>query len=193
MVTAGYALSRNRAGSKPYLRGSTAASPSYEAQTLGLALEYNDGRLQCVQSNRSETNSLSVPKMGVLSQAIKADPSPKGGDMTSTAPRVLITSRRMCYRRAWEGRMHGSLRLSLPPLSSRPSPGQAPKTPTARALVAEWKDGDPGMTLVAEVIASAFASGLAAAGRTRRSRSCLPAVRSWGQTDHERSRAVRER
>ena len=40
-----------------------------------------------------------------------------------------------------------------------------PENATARALVAEWKDGDPGMTLVAEVIASAFASGLAAAGR----------------------------
>jgi hypothetical protein len=40
-----------------------------------------------------------------------------------------------------------------------------PENATARALVAEWKNGDPGMTLVAEVIASAFASGLAAAGR----------------------------
>jgi hypothetical protein len=36
---------------------------------------------------------------------------------------------------------------------------------TARALVAEWNGGNPGMALVAEVIASAFASGLAAAGR----------------------------
>ena len=26
-----------------------------------------------------------------------------------------------------------------------------PENATARALVAEWKDGDPGMTLVAEV------------------------------------------
>ena len=40
-----------------------------------------------------------------------------------------------------------------------------PENATARALVAEWKDGDPGMTLVAEVIGSAFASGLAAAGK----------------------------
>jgi hypothetical protein len=40
-----------------------------------------------------------------------------------------------------------------------------PQNATARPLVAEWKDGDPGMTAVAEVIASAFASGLAAAGR----------------------------
>ena len=40
-----------------------------------------------------------------------------------------------------------------------------PENATARALVAEWKDGGPGMTLVAEVIASAFASGLTAAGR----------------------------
>jgi hypothetical protein len=30
-----------------------------------------------------------------------------------------------------------------------------PENATARALVAEWRDGDPGMTLVAEVIASA--------------------------------------
>ena len=37
-----------------------------------------------------------------------------------------------------------------------------PENATAGALVAEWKNGDPGMTLVAEVIASAFASGLAA-------------------------------
>ena len=40
-----------------------------------------------------------------------------------------------------------------------------PENAAARALVAEWKDGGPGMTLVAKVIASAFASGLAAAGR----------------------------
>jgi hypothetical protein len=40
-----------------------------------------------------------------------------------------------------------------------------PQDATARALVANWKDQDPGMTAVAEVIASAFASGLAAAGR----------------------------
>ena len=36
---------------------------------------------------------------------------------------------------------------------------------TARALMADWKDADPGMAAVAEVIASAFASGLVAAGR----------------------------
>ena len=39
-----------------------------------------------------------------------------------------------------------------------------PENATARALLADWKDQDPGMTAVAEVIASAFASGLAAAG-----------------------------
>jgi hypothetical protein len=37
-----------------------------------------------------------------------------------------------------------------------------PQDATARALVADWKDQDPGMTAVAEVIASA--SGLTAAG-----------------------------
>jgi hypothetical protein len=40
-----------------------------------------------------------------------------------------------------------------------------PADTTARALIADWKDADPGMAAVAEVIASAFASGLAAAGR----------------------------
>jgi hypothetical protein len=40
-----------------------------------------------------------------------------------------------------------------------------PADTTARALVADWKDADPGMAAVAEVIASAFASGLVAAGR----------------------------
>jgi hypothetical protein len=35
---------------------------------------------------------------------------------------------------------------------------------TARALVAAWKDTDPGMVGVAEVIASAFASGMSWAG-----------------------------
>ncbi len=54
-----------------------------------------------------------------------------------------------------------------------------PADTTARALVADWKDADPGMAAVAEVIASAFASGLTAAG-------FLPAIRPWGQTDHER-------
>ena len=51
-----------------------------------------------------------------------------------------------------------------------------PENATARALVSEWKDGEPGMTAVAEVIASAFASGLAAAGKLGRSGGCLPAV-----------------
>ena len=40
-----------------------------------------------------------------------------------------------------------------------------PENATARALLADWKDQGPGMTAVAEIIASAFASGLAAAGR----------------------------
>jgi hypothetical protein len=40
-----------------------------------------------------------------------------------------------------------------------------PQDATARALVADWKDQDPGMRGLAEVIASAFASGLVAAGR----------------------------
>jgi hypothetical protein len=40
-----------------------------------------------------------------------------------------------------------------------------PADTTARALVADWKDSDPGMAAVAEVIASTFASGLVAAGR----------------------------
>lgn len=35
-----------------------------------------------------------------------------------------------------------------------------PENATARGLIASWKDDDPGMRAVAEVIASAFASGL---------------------------------
>ncbi len=46
-----------------------------------------------------------------------------------------------------------------------PGAWAGPQDATARALVTDWKDQDPGMTAVAEVIASAFASGLAAAGR----------------------------
>ncbi len=40
-----------------------------------------------------------------------------------------------------------------------------PEAATAQNLLENWKDGDPGTTAVAEVIASAFASGLVAAGR----------------------------
>ena len=39
-----------------------------------------------------------------------------------------------------------------------------PANTTARALVAAWKDADRGMAAVAEVIASAFASGMSWAG-----------------------------
>jgi hypothetical protein len=39
-----------------------------------------------------------------------------------------------------------------------------PADTTARALVAAWKDADPGMAAVAEVIPSAFASGMSWAG-----------------------------
>src|SRR5208282_728953 len=39
-----------------------------------------------------------------------------------------------------------------------------PADTTARALVADWKDADRGMAAVAEVIASAFASGMSWAG-----------------------------
>jgi hypothetical protein len=39
-----------------------------------------------------------------------------------------------------------------------------PANTTARALVAAWKDTDPGMAGVAEVIASAFASGMSWTG-----------------------------
>jgi hypothetical protein len=39
-----------------------------------------------------------------------------------------------------------------------------PADTTARALPAAWKDADPGMAKVAEVIASAFASGMSWAG-----------------------------
>ncbi len=35
-----------------------------------------------------------------------------------------------------------------------------PEDATAQNLLASWTDGDPGMTAVAEVIASAFASGM---------------------------------
>jgi len=39
-----------------------------------------------------------------------------------------------------------------------------PADSTARALVSAWKDADPSMAKVAEVIASAFASGMSWAG-----------------------------
>ena len=39
-----------------------------------------------------------------------------------------------------------------------------PAGTTARALLADWKDADRGMAAVAEVIASAFASGMSWAG-----------------------------
>jgi hypothetical protein len=39
-----------------------------------------------------------------------------------------------------------------------------PQDATARRLLASWKDDEPGVRAVAEVIASAFASGLAWAG-----------------------------
>jgi hypothetical protein len=55
--------------------------------------------------------------------------------------------------------------LSLPPLFFAPVVWAGPQNATARALLADWKDQNPGMTAVAQVIASAFASGLAAAGR----------------------------
>ena len=43
---------------------------------------------------------------------------------------------------------------------ARAGPGDA----TARALVADWKNGDREMAAIAEVIASAFASGMSWAG-----------------------------
>ena len=39
-----------------------------------------------------------------------------------------------------------------------------PADTTARVLVADWKDADRGMAAIAEVIASAFASGMSWAG-----------------------------
>jgi hypothetical protein len=41
-----------------------------------------------------------------------------------------------------------------------------PADTTARALVAAWKDADRGMVAIAEVIASAFASGMSWSGAT---------------------------
>jgi hypothetical protein len=41
----------------------------------------------------------------------------------------------------------------------------APQDATARALLAAWKDQDPSARLAAELIAGAFASGLANAGK----------------------------
>lgn len=41
-----------------------------------------------------------------------------------------------------------------------------PTDTTARALVADWKDADRGMAAIAEVIATAFASGMSWAGST---------------------------
>ena len=44
--------------------------------------------------------------------------------------------------------------------SRRPSVWAGSENATARELFASWKDDEPGMRAVAEVIASAFASGL---------------------------------
>ncbi len=52
------------------------------------------------------------------------------------------------------------LLAALSTLSARADPANT----TARALVAAWRDADPGMAMVAEVIASAFASGMSWAG-----------------------------
>jgi hypothetical protein len=43
----------------------------------------------------------------------------------------------------------------------------AQQSPTAQALVSDWKDGDPSMTVFAEVIASAFAGGFSWGGHLR--------------------------
>ncbi len=49
-----------------------------------------------------------------------------------------------------------------------------PADATARALVADWKAGDREMAAVAEVIASAFASGMSWSGAIGGSLSCPP-------------------
>jgi hypothetical protein len=52
------------------------------------------------------------------------------------------------------------LLAALSTLGARADPADT----TARALIAAWKDADPGMAKVAEVIAGAFASGMAWGG-----------------------------
>jgi Rap1a immunity proteins len=71
-------------------------------------------------------------------------------------------------RRIRLARPTGTLRViaiafvaALSPAAVRADPQNA----TAQNLLRNWKDGDPSTTAFAEVIASAFASGLAAAGR----------------------------
>jgi len=52
-----------------------------------------------------------------------------------------------------------------------------PADTTARALVADWKNGDREMSAVAEVIASAFASGMSWAGTIEgHPLYCLPPI-----------------
>jgi len=52
-----------------------------------------------------------------------------------------------------------------------------PADTTARALVADWKNGDREMAAVAEVIASAFASGMSWAGTIEgHPLYCLPPI-----------------
>ena len=49
-----------------------------------------------------------------------------------------------------------------------PAPGRAePPNISAQRLLASWQEGEPGMKMLAEVIASAFASGMAWAGRSK--------------------------
>ena len=61
-----------------------------------------------------------------------------------------------------------------------------PADTSARALVAAWKDVDPNMAAVAEVIASAFASGLSLEGFGRRKGNILSSTRIERRPSHGR-------
>jgi hypothetical protein len=58
----------------------------------------------------------------------------------------------------------------------------------AQRLLASWEDGDPSMRMVAEVIASAFASGFSWGGDAAGKARVLRPSRSQRAPDHERVR-----
>ena len=60
---------------------------------------------------------------------------------------------------------------------------------SAQKLLSSWQEGDPGMRRVAEVIASAFASGSHGVLNERQTR-LLRSARNQGPRDHDRVRRV---
>jgi len=61
---------------------------------------------------------------------------------------------------------------------------------SAGRLLANWKDDDPGVRMVAEVIASAFARGFSWGGDVSGKHGVLRFSRPQGRSDHERLRGV---